>query len=301
MTAPSKARFNSQYERHLKHLKLKGLRPKTIDAYARAIRRIGAYFDYRLDNLSETQLLDYFADLLQTHSWTSAKLDFYGLKFFYAHVLKKPWLDLDLIKAPKAQRLPDIVTVDQVRQLLAATRVRSYQVLFFTLYSLGLRLGEGLRLQVGDVDADRQRVHVRNAKGNKDRLVPLPDATLSAATRVLAPASPPQAPVPQSPRRPVGSHHRQFPAGSRGRPANPQARRGRLPDKKKITPHSLRHSYATHLLEAGVDLLTVQQILGHRSVLTTARYTHLTAHQQHDAHQRINDLIDQVAAARAAS
>jgi len=178
MTAPSKARFNSQYERHLKHLKLKGLRPKTIDAYARAIRRIGAYFDYRLDNLSETQLLDYFADLLQTHSWTSAKLDLYGLKFFYAHVLKKPWLDLDLIKAPKVQRLPDIVTVDQVRQLLAATRVRSYRVLFFTLYSLGLRLGEGLRLQIGDVDADRQRVHVRNAKGNKDRLVPLPGATL---------------------------------------------------------------------------------------------------------------------------
>ena len=165
MTASSNARFKSQYDRHLKHLQLKGLRPKTIEAYARAIRRIGAYFDYHLDNLSEAQLLDYFSDLLHTHHWSSAKLDLYGLKFFYIHVLKKPWVDLDLVKAPKAQRLPDIVTVKQVRELLLATRVRSYQVLFFTLYSLGLRLGEGLRLQVGDIDAERRRVHIRNAKG----------------------------------------------------------------------------------------------------------------------------------------
>lgn len=178
MTASSNAQFKSQYQRHLQHLQLKGLRPKTIDAYARAIRRIGAYFDYQLDHLSEAQLLNYFSDLLQTHSWSAAKLDLYGLKFFYTHVLKKPWVTLDLVKAPKAQRLPDIVTVEQVGQLLAATRVRSYRVLFFTLYSLGLRLGEGLRLQVGDIDADRQRVHVRDAKGNKDRLVPLPEATL---------------------------------------------------------------------------------------------------------------------------
>lgn len=179
MTALSNARFKSQYDRHLKHLQLKGLRPKTIEAYARAIRRIGAYFDYHLDNLSEAQLLDYFSDLLHTHHWSSAKLDLYGLKFFYIHVLKKPWVDLDLVKAPKAQRLPDIVTVKQVRELLLTTRVRSYRVFFFTLYSLGLRLGEGLRLQVGDIDAERQRVHIRNAKGNKDRLVPLPDATLT--------------------------------------------------------------------------------------------------------------------------
>jgi site-specific recombinase XerD len=179
MSAPSDARFKSQYAQHLQHLQLKGLQPKTIDAYARAVRHIGAYFDYQLDDLTEAQLLDYFADRLRTHSWSAAKLDLYGLKFFYTHVLKQPWVELDLVKPPKAQRLPDIVTVDQIRQILAATRVRSYRVLFFTLYSLGLRLGEGLRLQVGDIDAARLRVHVRNAKGNKDRLVPLPAATLA--------------------------------------------------------------------------------------------------------------------------
>lgn len=86
----------------------------------------------------------------------------------------------DLIKPPRTKRLPDIVTVAEADRLFRATRVLSYRVLYFTLYSLGLRLGEGLRLQVGDIDAARQRVHVRNAKGNKDRLVPLPAATLAA-------------------------------------------------------------------------------------------------------------------------
>ena len=85
-----------------------------------------------------------------------------------------------LIKPPKIQRLPDIVTVDEAQQLFAATRTLSYRVFYFTLYSLGLRLGEGLALKIGDIDATRQRVHIRDAKGNRDRFVPLPDATLSA-------------------------------------------------------------------------------------------------------------------------
>lgn len=169
--------FDQNYQTHLKHLKLKGLQPKTIEAYSRAIRRIGAYFDQRIDTLTEAQLTDYFTDLVESHSWSTVKLDLYGLKFYYAHVLRTPWVVPDLIKPPKTQRLPDIVTVEEARQLLAATRVISYRVFFFTLYSLGLRLGEGLRLQVGDIDAPRKRVHIRDAKGNRDRFVPLPDAT----------------------------------------------------------------------------------------------------------------------------
>ncbi len=177
MESSSESTFKRNYQTHLKHLKLKGLQPKTIEAYARAIRRIGAYFDHRINDLSEQQLTDYFTDLLGTHSWSAVKLDLYGLKFYYAHVLHKPWENVDLIKPPKAQRLPDIVTIEQAQRLFMATRVVSYRVFYFTAYSLGLRLGEGLRLQVGDIDAHRRRVHIRDSKGNKDRLVPLPDAT----------------------------------------------------------------------------------------------------------------------------
>ena len=179
----SDTNFKQNYQRHLKHLKLKGLQPKTIEAYARAIRRIGAYFDEHIDDLSEQQLTDYFTDLLESHSWSAVKLDLYGLKFYYTHVLHKPWENIGLIKPPKTQRLPDIVTIDEARSLFMTTLTLSYRVFYFTVYSLGLRLGEGLRLEVGDMDAQRQRVHIRDSKGNKDRFVPLPDATLDLLRR----------------------------------------------------------------------------------------------------------------------
>ncbi len=169
--------FDRQYQTHLKHLKLKGLQPKTIKAYARAIRRIGERFDQQIDHLTEQQLTDYFTELVASHSWSTVKLDLYGLKFYYAHVLRQPWVAPGLIKPPRTQRLPDIVTVAEAKRLFCATRVVSYRVFFFTLYSLGLRLGEGLRLRVGDIDAARGRVHIRDAKGNRDRFVPLPQAT----------------------------------------------------------------------------------------------------------------------------
>ena len=175
MTTIATEHFDRQYQTHLKQLK--GLQPKTIEAYSRAIRRVGERFDHRIDSLSEAQLTDYFSDLVASHSWSTVKLDLYGLKFYFAHVLRKPWVAPGLIKPPKTQRLPDIVTVEEAQRLFAATRVISYRVFYFTLYSLGLRLGEGLRLQVGDIDAVRGRVHIRNAKGNRDRLVPLPQAT----------------------------------------------------------------------------------------------------------------------------
>ncbi|APW47310.1 tyrosine-type recombinase/integrase [Rhodoferax antarcticus] len=171
--------FNRQYQTHLKHLKLKGLQPKTIDAYARAIRRIGDYFGHSIDSLSESQLVDYFSDLIASHSWSAVKLDLYGLKFYTLHVLRKPWVMPHLIKPPKASRLPDIVTVAEAQALFAATRTLSYRVFYFTLYSLGLRLSEGLALKVSDIDGARHRVHIRDSKGNRDRLVPLPDATLN--------------------------------------------------------------------------------------------------------------------------
>ncbi len=178
MKTSNKAQFNHYYSLHCKHLKLKGLQPKTIDAYSRAIRRIGEYFNFQMDNLSQDQLLDYFHSLIERLSWSAVKLDLYGLKFFYTHVLNKPWTDVQLIKPPKAVRIPDIVTVDEAQRLFMATNRLSYRIFFFTLYSMGLRLSEGLALEVGDIDPVRMRVHIRDAKGNKDRLVPLPANTL---------------------------------------------------------------------------------------------------------------------------
>ena len=183
MTTSSETTFKQDYQKHLQHLKLKGLQPKTIEAYSRATRRIGKFFDHEINDLSEQQLTDYFTDLLSTHSWSAVKLDLYGLRFFYRHVLNKPWKHVDLIKPPRTKRLPDIITVKEAAKLFSATQKLSYRGFFFVIYSLGLRLGEGLRLQLGDIDADRKRVHIRDAKGNKDRLVSLPDTTLDLLRR----------------------------------------------------------------------------------------------------------------------
>jgi integrase len=174
----SQSVFERHYAAHLKHLRLKGLQPKTIEAYARGVRRMGDYFDHEIDNLSRDQLTDYFGDMVGKRSWSAIKLDLYGYKFYTEHVLQQPWVMPNFVKPPNVQRLPDIVTVEQAQQLFLATRCLSYRVFFFTLYSLGLRLGEGLALRVGDIDADRMRVHVRDAKGNRDRLVPLAETTL---------------------------------------------------------------------------------------------------------------------------
>jgi site-specific recombinase XerD len=130
MKASSAGSFETNYQSHMKHLKLKGLQPKTIDAYSRAIRRVGEYFDFQIDDLSTHQLTDYFTALIASHSWSTVKLDLYGLQFYYAHVLRKPWAAPGLIKPPKAQRLPDIVTIDEAGRIFAATRVLSYRVLF---------------------------------------------------------------------------------------------------------------------------------------------------------------------------
>ena len=207
---PSKADFDERYQTHLKHLKLKGLQPKTIDAYARAIRRMGDYFDHCIDNLSPAQLTDYFSNLIVTHSWSAVKLDLYGFKFYTLHVLGKPWAMPHFIKPPKVSRLPDIVTVEEAQRLFAATRTLSYRVFYFTLYSMGLRLSEGLALKVGDIDAVRHRVHIRDSKGNRDRFVPLPEATLGVLRRFWKTHRNPELLFPQPPgwleRRPQRTH-----------------------------------------------------------------------------------------------
>jgi len=98
---PNNPQFSKYYLKHCKYLRIKGLQPKTIEAYSRAIRRIGNYFDSQLENLTSDQLLDYFYDLLQSHPWSAVKLDLYGLKFFYTNVLKKDWQDIPPGKTAK--------------------------------------------------------------------------------------------------------------------------------------------------------------------------------------------------------
>ena len=180
MDKAEQTRFNKLYKRHLRLLKLQGKAQKTIDAYSRAVRRISEYFDCCPDQLTLEQREDYFEKLVASHSWSTVKIDRIGLQFYWKHVLKLDWEWVNIVKAPKIQTIPDILTVSEIEKLIGATRKLRYRVFLLTTYSMGLRLEEALSLQVGDIDAGLKRVHIRRGKGHKDRLVPLPDFTLQA-------------------------------------------------------------------------------------------------------------------------
>lgn len=177
MNKSEQKRFGELYRKHLRALKLQGMSDKTIEAYSRAVRRISARFDCCPDRLEPEQLAGYFSELVESHSWSTVKLDRCGLQFFYKHVLDRNWQWVAMIRAPKIRSLPDILSVAEIEQLIGAARKLRYRVFVLTTYSMGLRLGETLALEVGDIDVGRHQVHIRRGKGHKDRLVPLPDLT----------------------------------------------------------------------------------------------------------------------------
>lgn len=180
MDTQEQAHFDELYNRHLRALKLQGMSEATIDSYARAVRRVAQYFDCSPERLSIEQLEVYFAELVESHSWSTVKIDRNGLQFFWKHALKKDWQWVEIIKVPKVQTLPDILAISEVERLIAVTYKLRYKVFLLATYSMGLRLGETLSLQVGDIDAERKQVHIRRGKGHKDRFVPLPDLTCHA-------------------------------------------------------------------------------------------------------------------------
>jgi site-specific recombinase XerD len=287
-------RFNRLYERHQRTLTLQGKAQKTIDAYSRAVRRVRDYFDSCPDKLNPRQLEQYFADLVESHSWSTVKIDRLGLQHFWKYVLEREWKWVDIVKPPQIKTIPDILTPVEVENLIGATRKLRYRVFLLTTYSMGLRLGEALALQVGDIDAARKRVHIRRGKGHKDRLVPLPDLTLTGL-------------------RELWERHRHptliFPNANGSfetiRQAKTHMDRGGVQKamqlvvaecgiKKKVSIHSLRHSFATHLLEQGLSLRHIQALLGHANPNTTARYAHMTDVTEKESLLTINQLVNTI-------
>jgi site-specific recombinase XerD len=292
MTATEQAHFDKLYHLHLRTLKLRGMSDNTIDSYARAVRRVSSHFDCCPDQLTTEQLESYFAELVASHSWSTVKLDRNGLQFFWRYVLKADWHWVDIIKVPTIHTLPDILTLNEVERLILATRQLRYRAFILTTYSMGLRLSETLSLQVGDIDAQRKQVHIRRGKGHKDRLVPLPDLTYHALRSLWRKHRNPCWLFPNA----AGSMARVAQAKSHmdcgGAQAAMKAVVTACGIKKKVSIHSLRHSFATHLLEQGLSLRHIQGLLGHASSKTTERYTQLTKETQQDALATINQMVN---------
>lgn len=291
MNATEQARLKPLVESMQRALKLQGKAEATKDAYCRAVRRTCEYFDRCPDDLSAEELRTYFADLLKTHSWSTIKLDRCGLQFFYRHVLDRPWDWVDIVKPPRAIRLPDVLTRQQTLRLLGAVYKLRYRVFFVTLYCTGLRLSEGLALAVGDIDGQRLRIHVRGGKGDKDRYVPITRALLGMLRKWWKTHENPRLLFPN----PSGGGQRMRMAVTPMHAGGVQAAmRAAVADCRiglRITVHSLRHLFSTHMLELGVDLRELQGILGHVSPATTARYAHLTDVTSAQARERQGQLL----------
>ena len=275
-------------------LQLAGLSEGTQDVYLRAVRRLAVHFDTPPDVLNEAQVRDYLLHLKNDRKLASSSLSiaYCAIKFFYSHTAPRDWPTLQRIRVQKEKRLPDVLSIDEVRQLIGAVRKLRYRTYFSTVYSLGLRRNEGLHLQVRDIDSARMLVHVHRGKGAKDRFVPLPARTLTLLREYWVTHRNPVWLFPD-----IGSDRRQAVSsdGPMSKDGVQHAMRRvvhQLGWRKAVSIHTLRHSYATHLLEAGVNLRLIQQYLGHSSLQTTMVYLHLTTVSQEQAVAVINKLME---------
>jgi site-specific recombinase XerD len=278
----------------LQDMQLAGLGERTHESYLRAVRKFAQWLSKAPDSATENDLRRYLLFIKNDQHWepNSLKVAYSGLKFFYLHTCPREWPTLGKLRIPTQCKLPTVLTISEVDQLIDAIRKPALKCFFWTVYSLGLRLQEALHLQVSDIDAGRTLVHVRRGKGHKDRLVPLAPRTLHMLRDHWATHRNPKWLFPCE-----GRDHRQSPTADRPmRDTTVQDCIQKVVDqlgwsKRGISTHTLRHCYATHLLEAGVNLRQIQKYLGHSSLQTTTIYLHLTSVGEEVAVARIHALM----------
>lgn len=274
-------------------LKLAGYAKRSRQSYIRAVRQLMNFWGRPLEEIEEAQVREYWLHCKDELDWSGAtlRISYSGIKFFYQHTLRRDWETLRLLKVQRHITPPTVLSIDEVRRVLEALPTPMNRAFYTVVYSLGLRLGEARHLAPAQIDSRRMSVRILNGKGGVDRTIPLPESTL-AALRVWW----------KSHRNPQWI----FPAPGRTgqeasratRPVSETTVQGalrrtvrKLRIGKHVHPHTFRHSYATHLLEAGVPIRHVQQCLGHRSLVTTMIYLHVTEHGHEQSRQKLNQLM----------
>jgi integrase/recombinase XerD len=258
----------------LEELQRRNFSPTTIRSYLYAVERFARHFKCRPDRLNHTHLRSYQAHLLRTGQLQpkTVRLHVSALRFFFVKTLRRRYL-LDDTPYPKApQRLPLILSVEEMARLIDAADGLYHRTMLMVLYSTGIRSAELLQLQVADIDSRRMLIHIRQGKGGRDRFVPL-SPTLLATLRVyyrwmrpltwLFPGM-------------VHNWRADKPITKRVLWDAVVTAAKRAGFRRRVSPHLIRHSYATHLLESGADLRTIQLLLGHVNIRHTALYLHLS-------------------------
>lgn len=277
-------------QRMLEDMQLRGLAARTQQSYLAAVQQLALHYAKSPDLITEEELRQYFLFLSNVKrlapNTTNVALN--GIKFFYSYTLQRPWPLRDLLRPPIPKKLPIVLSPEQVWHIIEHVRRPHYRVCLSVIYACGLRLLEGVRLQVNQIDSARMQLHIRGGKGNKDRAIPLPPKTL---TLLRAHWRLHRNPVWLFPGTvPIGEQHARLPMEESGlQKAFRQAVQA-AGVSKSATIHSLRHSWATHLLESGVSVRVLQLWMGHSSPTTTAIYTHLTQHAEQTAARALERL-----------
>ena len=285
---------NDYYQQSMRALQLAGMSERTQECYTRSVRQLVDYYGKTPDKIDEKELEDYFLHRQHENKWSAAtlRIAYSGIKFFFVNVLKQNWHIFSYLNAKRGRRLPCILSREEVYKILGKVKTPQNYTYLSTVYACGLRLSEALSLQISDIDAERRMIHVHRGKGAKDRFVPLPENILTLLRQYWA-----------THRNPVLI----FPALGRGRQNGATAekpmaiesvqgafRRARFSagiTKRRVSVHTLRHCYATHLLEEGVNPRVVQRYLGHSNLETTMAYFHLTQKGMESAFELIDGLM----------
>ena len=282
-------------QRMIEDMQLRGLSPHTQRAYVHVVRELAAYYHRAPDQISEEELRAYFLYLRNEKqlSRSSCTVAVCGIKFFYEYTLKRDWPVFELIRPAKEKKIPVVLSIEEVQQILSCVHKPHYRVCLNTIYACGLRISEGVGLQVREIDSARMQLHIRLGKGNKDRCVPLPGQILEQLRQFWV-----------SHRHPVWLFPARTRSGVLSEATVAMSARGvgkvfkealaQSSVTKEATVHTLRHSWATHLLEAGVHLRLIQLWLVHNSPKTTALYTHLTQKAETIAMNKLNELIETI-------
>jgi site-specific recombinase XerD len=288
------ARDQAILQRYIEDLQLKGLSQKTIDMYTRAVRQLTKHYRRSPDLISDEDLRQYFLYNNNVRKWSrvASTISLCGIKYFYTLTLKRDWTSLKFIRPKKEKKLPAVLSRKEVKTILDLVEFPHHRACLKVIYSLGLRIGEGTGLKVPDIDSQRMFVHIHMAKGNKDRYIPLPKRTLEILRAFYRMHRNPVWIFPA----PGRGAHNLMPTADYPIPISSIQIAFRDAVKaagihKKVSVRHLRHSYATHLLEAGVNPRYVQQYLGHSDPKTTMVYTQLIKQDLAEPTRILNEVM----------
>lgn len=271
--------------RMIEDMKLRALAPRTQDRYLHAIKALAEHYNRPLCRITQEQIRKYLLYLIEKKEYAKStfNVDLAAIKFLYRTTLGRDWSLLKIKGSRTDRRLPIVLSRDEMWHLLGLVRRPKPRMSLILMYTCGLRVSEAVNLRIDDIDGKRMVVWARNTKGHRDRSIPLPVQTLTQL-------------------RIYWLQHRPstwlFPSRYTGKPITANCVQHCLKAtvqqsdiRKNVSCHTLRHSYATHLVEAGVHLRVIQALLGHKSITSTFVYMHLTQGTMADVQKQINRIM----------